>query len=123
MAEDYKDGELHEMYFPTNRPEMVEKEDILGTTTSDFEYDAYSCSFERKLQGGVLVLAKWVDSDYSEFVPGKCSNGGCYGFDFYEVVKVISRDDYDVYVPDNTGYEDNPVEITGEVLEEIGEEF
>lgn len=118
----YKDGEVHEMYFDTNSPEMVEKGDILGTTTSDFEYDAYSCNFERKLQGGVLVSAQWVDDDYSEFVAGKCSNGGCYGFDFYEVLEVIRVDD-DVWDIPDTDYESNPVEITGEYLDEEMEEI
>lgn len=51
-------------------------------TTSDFEYNGVKGCFENNLENYAIVEIdeNSIIADESEFVAGKCNNGGCYGF-------------------------------------------
>ena len=65
--------------------------DTITTTTSEFEFNVLSGNFERNLKWLGEVEATWIDDDYSQYDPSKCNNGGCYGYDYYVITKVLRR--------------------------------
>lgn len=62
--------------------------DIVGTTTSSFDYDGVNMDF-RETDAYITVLAELVDSDYSEFEQETSHYGGNYGYDYYKVIEVL----------------------------------
>ena len=64
--------------------------DVVSTTTSDFPYDNYYGSFvsANDLTQYADVDVEHVRSDYSEYDPRTCRDGGDYGYDYYIVTKI-----------------------------------
>ena len=64
--------------------------DVVSTTTSEFPYDNYySCFVDAKdLNNYADVDVEHVRSDYSEYDPRTCRNGGNYGYNYYIVTKI-----------------------------------
>ena len=64
--------------------------DEVSTTTSDFPYDNYYGSFvsANDLTQYADVDVEHVRSDYSEYDPCTCRDGGDYGYDYYVVTKI-----------------------------------
>lgn len=76
----------------TNHPEGLTEGSEVSTTTSEFEYDGVRGRFDNNLSTTACVEVKPIGRDYSEYVAGKACNGGCYGYDYYKVVRVVSID-------------------------------
>ena len=64
--------------------------DEVSTTTSEFPYDNYYGSFvnAEELTAFADVEVEHVRSDYSEYDPCTCRDGGDYGYDYYVVTKI-----------------------------------
>ena len=64
--------------------------DVVSTTTSDFLYDNYYGVFANRedLTMYADVDVEHVRSDYSEYDPRTCRDGGDYGYDYYIVTQV-----------------------------------
>lgn len=74
-----------------NKEDEFEVGDIIGTTTSEFEYNNITERFENNLKWLGEVKAVWIDGDYNEYDPSRCNNGGCYGYDYYVITEVLRR--------------------------------
>ena len=70
--------------------EDVNVGDEVSTTTSTFPYDNYYGCFvnEEELTAYADVEVEHVRSDYSEYDPRTCRDGGNYGYDYYVVTKI-----------------------------------
>ena len=68
----------------------LEVGDEISTTTSNFPYDNYYGSFvsSNELTQYADVEVEHVRSDYSEYDPRTCRDGGDYGDDYYVVTKI-----------------------------------
>ena len=75
------------------KDENIQVGDIVATTTSEFDYNGITHCFDKEAIEYTTIRGVKVDSDYSEYDVAKCRNGGCYGFDFYEVTAVITCND------------------------------
>ena len=64
--------------------------DVVNTTTSDFPYNNYYGCFmsSSELTMYADVDVEHVRSDYSEYDPRTCRDGGNYGYDYYVVTKI-----------------------------------
>lgn len=64
--------------------------DVVSTTTSDFSYDNYYGCFvsSSELTMYADVDVEHVRSDYSEYDPRTCRDGGDYGYDYYVVTEI-----------------------------------
>ena len=64
--------------------------DEVSTTTSEFPYDNYYGSFVSvtELTQYADVEVEYHHSDYSEYDPRTCRDGGNYGYDYYVVTKI-----------------------------------
>ena len=64
--------------------------DEVSTTTSDFPYDNYNGSFvsANDLTQYADVDVEYTHSDYSEYDPRTCRDGGGYGYDYYIVTEI-----------------------------------
>lgn len=64
--------------------------DVVSTTTSEFPYDNYYGSFvsANDLTQYAEVEVEHHHSNYSEYDPRTCRNGGNYGYDYYIVTKI-----------------------------------
>ena len=64
--------------------------DVVSTTTSEFSYDNYYGCFvnSEELTMYADVDVEHVRSDYSEYDPRTCRDGGNYGYDYYVVTKI-----------------------------------
>ena len=64
--------------------------DVVSTTTSEFPYDNYYGVFANRedLTMYADVDVEYSHSDYSEYDPRTCRNGGNYGYDYYTVTKI-----------------------------------
>ena len=64
--------------------------DVVSTTTSVFPYDNYYGSFvsSSELTMYADVDVEFINSDYSEYDPRTCRNGGNYGYDYYVVTRI-----------------------------------
>ena len=62
----------------------------VSTTTSEFPYDNYYGCFTdaKNLNMYADVEVEHTHSDYSEYDPRTCRNGGDYGYDYYIVTQV-----------------------------------
>lgn len=63
--------------------------DDITTTTSEFNFDCLTGTFDKEATVCFEVEAKHQAEDYTEFVQGKHNNGGCYGYDYWTVIRVI----------------------------------
>lgn len=71
--------------------EVVQVGDVVATTTSEFDYNGLTHCFDREAKSYTECVVVKIGEDYSEYVPEKSCNGGCYGFDFYRVVEINQR--------------------------------
>ena len=64
--------------------------DVVSTTTSEFSYDNYYGCFvnSEELTMYADVDVEYSHSDYSEYDPRTCRDGGDYGYDYYVVTKI-----------------------------------
>ena len=60
----------------------------VSTTTSTFQYDNVAGTFSSDLNAYADVDVEFTHSDYSEYDPRTCRNGGDYGYDYYVVTKI-----------------------------------
>ena len=62
----------------------------VSTTTSEFQYDNYYGCFvsSSELTMYADVDVEYSHSDYSEYDPRTCRDGGDYGYDYYVVTKI-----------------------------------
>lgn len=75
------------IYF-NNEIEDVSVDDEVSTTTSTFNYDNVAGTFASDLNAYADVDVEHVRSDYSEYDPRTCRDGGDYGYDYYVVTKI-----------------------------------
>ena len=75
------------IYF-NNEIEGVSVGDEVITTTSTFAFDNVSGTFANDLNAYAEVDVEYNHSDYSEYDPRTCRDGGNYGYDYYVVTKI-----------------------------------
>ena len=68
--------------------EDVNVGDEVITTTSSFAFDNVAGTFSSDLNAYVDVDVEFSHSDYSEYDPRTCRDGGNYGYDYYVVTKI-----------------------------------
>ena len=68
--------------------EDVNVDDEVITTTSTFPYDNVAGTFANDLNAYADVDVEYLSSDYSEYDPRTCRDGGNYGYDYYVVTKI-----------------------------------
>ena len=68
--------------------EDVNVGDEVITTTSTFAFDNVAGTFSSDLNAYVDVDVNYLFSDYSEYDPRTCRDGGDYGYDYYIVTKI-----------------------------------
>ena len=68
--------------------ETVKVGDEVITTTSTFPYDNVAGTFANDLNAYADVDVNYLFSDYSEYDPRTCRDGGDYGYDYYVVTKI-----------------------------------
>ena len=71
-----------------NEIEDVNVGDEVSTTTSTFDYDNVAGTFASDLNAYADVDVEYSHSDYSEYDPRTCRDGGDYGYDYYVVTKI-----------------------------------
>lgn len=64
--------------------------DEVSVTTAEFPYNNYYGTFvnAEDLTQYAEVEVKYTHSDYSEYDPRTCRDGGNYGYDYYIVTKI-----------------------------------
>ena len=68
--------------------ENVNVGDEVSTTTSTFDYDNVAGTFANDLNAYADVDVEYSYSDYSEYDPRTCRDGGDYGYDYYIVTEI-----------------------------------
>ena len=68
--------------------EGVNVGDEVSTTTSIFDYDNVAGTFANDLNAYADVDVEYSHSDYSEYNPRTCRDGGNYGYDYYVVTEI-----------------------------------
>ena len=68
--------------------EGVNVGDEIITTTSTFPFDNVYGTFANDLNAYADVEVDYLSSDYSEYDPRTCRDGGDYGYDYYVVTKI-----------------------------------
>lgn len=81
------DNEMMRIYF-NSEIETVKVGDEVITTTSTFDYDNVAGTFSSDLNAYADVDVEYLSSDYSEYDPRTCRDGGNYGYDYYIVTKI-----------------------------------
>ena len=81
------DNEMMRIYF-NSEIETVKVGDEVITTTSTFPYDNVAGTFSSDLNAYTDVDVEYLSSDYSEYDPRTCRDGGNYGYDYYVVTKI-----------------------------------
>ena len=76
------------MIYFNNEIEGVNVGDEVSTTTSTFDYDNVAGTFSSDLNAYADVDVEYKYSDYSEYDPCTCRDGGDYGYDYYVVTKI-----------------------------------
>ena len=73
-----------------NNEVELKEGDVVSTTTSTFPYDnCYGCFVNSdELTQYAEVEVEYSHSDYSEYDPRTCRDGGNYGYDYYVVTKI-----------------------------------
>ena len=79
-----------ELFIKFNENAKLKIGDVVGTTTAEFPYDNYYWAFcsEEDLTQYAEVDVKYSHSDYEDYNPQTCRNGGGYGYDYYTVTKI-----------------------------------
>ena len=79
-----------ELFIQFTDMEEVKVGDVVSTTTSEFSYDNYYGCFvnSEELTMYADVDVEHVRSDYSEYDPRTCRDGGDYGYDYYIVTEI-----------------------------------
>ena len=79
-----------ELFIQFTDMEEVKVGDVVSTTTSDFPYDNYYGVFANRedLTMYADVDVEYHHSDYSEYDPRTCRDGGNYGYDYYTVTEI-----------------------------------
>ena len=79
-----------ELFIQFTDMEEVKVGDIVSTTTSNFPYDnCYGCFVNsNELTQYAEVEVEYHHSDYSEYDPRTCCNGGDYDYDYYIVTEI-----------------------------------
>lgn len=67
----------------------VQVGDVVSTTTSSFDYNGVTDSFDNAVNNSVTVKAVKIGDDYTDYDVDKCRTGGQYGFDYYRVLAII----------------------------------
>ena len=81
------DNEMMRIYF-NSEIETVKVGDEVITTTSTFDYDNVAGTFSSDLNAYADVDVEYLSSDYSEYDPRTCRDGGNYGYDYYVVTEI-----------------------------------
>ena len=81
------DSEMMRIYY-NDEFETVNVGDEVSTTTSTFDYDNVAGTFASDLNAYADVDVEHVRSDYSEYDPRTCRDGGDYGYDYYIVTEI-----------------------------------
>ena len=81
------DSEMMRIYY-NDEFETVNVGDEVSTTTSTFDYDNVAGTFSSDLNAYADVDVEFTHSDYSEYDPRTCRDGGDYGYDYYVVTKI-----------------------------------
>ena len=68
--------------------EDVNVGDEVITTTSTFAFDNVAGTFSSDLNAYADVEVDYLSSDYSEYDPRTCRDGGDYGYDYYIVTEI-----------------------------------
>ena len=76
------------MIYFNNEIEGVNVGDEISTTTSTFDYDNVAGTFSSDLNAYADVDVEYKYSDYSEYDPRTCRDGGNYGYDYYIVTEI-----------------------------------
>ena len=73
-----------------NNEVELKEGDVVSTTTSEFSYDNYYGCFVNsdELTQYADVEVEYQHSDYSEYDPRTCRDGGDYGYDYYIVTEI-----------------------------------
>ncbi len=74
----------------SEKADEIKQGDIIYLTTSEFSYDCVYGCFMNDIRKSVEVKVEILNEDLSEYVPGKHSNGGCYGYAAAKVVEVVN---------------------------------
>ena len=79
-----------ELFIQFTDMEEVKVGDVVSTTTSNFPYDnVYGCFVNPdQLTLYAEVEVEYHHSDYSEYDPRTCRDGGDYGYDYYIVTEI-----------------------------------
>ena len=77
-----------ELFIQFTDMEEVKVGDVVGTTTSTFDYDNVAGTFSSDLNAYADVDVEFTHSDYSEYDPRTCRDGGNYGYDYYVVTEI-----------------------------------
>lgn len=78
------------MIIKFNENAKLQVGDEVATTTSEFPYDNYYWEFcaEEDLKYYADVEVEYYYSDYENYNPRTCRNGGGYGYNYYTVTKI-----------------------------------
>ena len=75
------------IYFNDEIEDVIVDDEVI-TTTSTFAFDNVSGTFADDLNAYADVDVEYSHSDYSEYDPRTCRDGGNYGYDYYTVTKI-----------------------------------
>lgn len=67
---------------------------IVVDCTSEFAFDNLAGCHSQNNDMVSFVKVKHIAEDYSNYDADKCNNGGDYGYDFYEIMEVLSIEEY-----------------------------
>lgn len=85
-------GNLHKTIISTDAEAVrVGDEITLVNSNCEFEFDNVFGVFSNDLYFKYIVDLEIVNVDYSEFVPDKSNNGGCYAYATAKVTKVYEK--------------------------------
>ena len=91
MAEDVF-GNLNHYCLSTDAETLnVGEEVTIVNSNCEFEFDNVRGIFTNNLYFNFIVDLELIETDYSEFIPDKSNNGGCYAYATCKVVKVYEK--------------------------------
>ncbi|WP_458454405.1 hypothetical protein [Methanobrevibacter sp.] len=89
MAQDVF-GDLNRYCLQTNANEVNVGDTVtLINSNCEFEFDNITGCFSNDCDVEVICELELVDVDYSDFVPDKSNNGGCYAFADATIKKIL----------------------------------
>ena len=85
-------GNLKKTVISTDAENIRAGDEItLVNNNCEFEFDNVFGVFSNDLYFKYIVDLELISTDYSEFVPDKSNNGGCYAYCTCKVVKVYEK--------------------------------